>query len=65
MKSYISSFSFQSVIKTGRVLIAHEAPITMGFGAELASSIQVRRKSKRQKERERGRSESIRKGQRE
>ncbi|KAK3696941.1 hypothetical protein RRG08_023134 [Elysia crispata] len=30
----------QSVIKTGRVLIAHEAPITMGFGAELASSIQ-------------------------
>ncbi|BFZ24724.1 hypothetical protein BsWGS_27763 [Bradybaena similaris] len=30
----------QSVKKTGRVLISHEAPITMGFGAELAASIQ-------------------------
>ncbi|KAK0045532.1 2-oxoisovalerate dehydrogenase subunit beta mitochondrial [Biomphalaria pfeifferi] len=30
----------KSVLKTGRVLISHEAPITMGFGSELAASIQ-------------------------
>ncbi|CAB4058869.1 BCKDHB [Lepeophtheirus salmonis] len=30
---------FESVVKTGRCLIAHEAPITGGFGAELAASI--------------------------
>lgn len=29
-----------SVYKTGRCVIAHEAPITMGFGAELAALIQ-------------------------
>lgn len=29
-----------SVIKTGRCVIAHEAPRTMGFGAELAARIQ-------------------------
>ncbi|CAG2105748.1 unnamed protein product [Medioppia subpectinata] len=29
-----------SVKKTGRVLIAHEAPITGGFGAEIAATIQ-------------------------
>lgn len=32
---------FQSVKKTGRVIIAHEAPLTGGFGAELAATIQV------------------------
>jgi len=31
---------FESVRKTGRCIIAHEAPKTSGFGAELASSIQ-------------------------
>lgn len=31
---------FNSVCKTGRVLVSHEAPITCGFGAELAASIQ-------------------------
>lgn len=31
---------FDSVRKTGRVLIAHEAPKTSGFGAELSASIQ-------------------------
>lgn len=29
----------RSVVKTGRCLIAHEAPYTMGFGAELAAMI--------------------------
>lgn len=31
---------FESVKKTGRVLITHEAPKTSGFGAELSASIQ-------------------------
>jgi len=37
----ISCACFQSVTKTGRLLIAHEAPLTGGFAAEIASSIQV------------------------
>ena len=32
---------YESVKKTGKCIIAHEAPLTNGFGAELASSIQV------------------------
>lgn len=31
---------FESVRKTGRVVIAHEAPKTSGFGAEISASIQ-------------------------
>ena len=38
-------FSLQSVCKTGRLLIAHEAPLTGGFAGELAASVQVRRVS--------------------
>ncbi|KAK0175120.1 hypothetical protein PV327_008899 [Microctonus hyperodae] len=32
----------KSVIKTGRVVIAHEAPLTGGFGSEIAATIQER-----------------------
>ena len=32
---------FESVRKTGRCVVAHEAPLTNGFGSELAASIQV------------------------
>lgn len=31
----------QSVKRTGRALIAHEAPLTAGFGAEVAATVQV------------------------
>jgi len=31
----------QSARKTGRVIIAHEAPMTNGFGAEIAATVQV------------------------
>ena len=37
---------FKSVNKTGRLMIAHEAPKTSGFGAEIASTIQVRPSTK-------------------
>jgi 2-oxoisovalerate dehydrogenase E1 component beta subunit len=35
------SFHFQSVIKTGRLLISHEAPLTGGFASEISSTVQV------------------------
>lgn len=31
---------FESVKKTGRLIISHEAPITNGFGAEIAAAVQ-------------------------
>lgn len=31
---------FNSVKKTGRLIVAHEAPITSGFGAEIAAAVQ-------------------------
>lgn len=34
-------YYFQSAKKTKRVIIAHEAPKTSGFGAEIAASLQV------------------------
>lgn len=34
-------FAFQSVVKTGRLLISHEAPVTGGFAAEISSTVQV------------------------
>jgi hypothetical protein len=33
--------ALQSVKRTGRVLIAHEAPLTGGFASEIAAVIQV------------------------
>ena len=38
----ITYLSIQSVCKTGRIVIAHEAPITQGFAAEISATIQVR-----------------------
>lgn len=35
------SLFFQSVVKTGRLLISHEAPVTGGFAAEISSAVQV------------------------
>ena len=37
----------QSVCKTGRVVIAHEAPLTAGFAGEISSTIQVSMSIKR------------------
>ena len=31
----------QSVCRTGRLIVAHEAPLTAGFASEVASTIQV------------------------
>uniref|UniRef100_A0A8C7XET6 3-methyl-2-oxobutanoate dehydrogenase (2-methylpropanoyl-transferring) n=1 Tax=Oryzias sinensis TaxID=183150 RepID=A0A8C7XET6_9TELE len=34
------SVFFQSVVKTGRLLVSHEAPVTGGFAAEISSTVQ-------------------------
>lgn len=39
---FLNLFVFQSVVKTGRLLISHEAPITGGFAAEISATVQVR-----------------------
>lgn len=39
--TYLNLFAFQSVVKTGRLLISHEAPVTGGFAAEISSTVQV------------------------
>jgi 2-oxoisovalerate dehydrogenase E1 component beta subunit len=31
-----------SVMKTGRCVVAHEAPLTSGFGAEISATVQER-----------------------
>ncbi|KGG51613.1 mitochondrial subunit beta of 2-oxoisovalerate dehydrogenase [Mitosporidium daphniae] len=36
----ISPWDFETVEKTGRLVISHEAPVTSGFGAEIAATIQ-------------------------
>ena len=36
---------FNSVRKTGKCIVTHEAPLTSGFGAELAAAIQVNLRS--------------------
>ena len=35
------TFPLQSVCRTGRLVVAHEAPLTAGFASEVASTIQV------------------------
>ena len=40
--SFIFATILESVKKTGRLVVVHEAPRTCGFGAELIASIQER-----------------------
>lgn len=40
---FIFVLPFQSVVKTGRLLISHEAPLTGGFASEISSTVQVHR----------------------
>ena len=41
----------QSVKKTGRLVVTHEAPLTNGFGAEIASTVQVSHQRRRRRRR--------------
>ena len=42
---FCHAWILQSVCKTGRMVIAHEAPLTAGFAGEISSTIQVSEKS--------------------
>uniref|UniRef100_A0A915PZS8 2-oxoisovalerate dehydrogenase subunit beta, mitochondrial n=1 Tax=Setaria digitata TaxID=48799 RepID=A0A915PZS8_9BILA len=39
---FVANCKLQSVSKTGRLIVTHEAPITSGFAAEISSKIQER-----------------------
>lgn len=38
---HVCVVSLQSVVKTGRLLISHEAPVTGGFASEICTTVQV------------------------
>ncbi|KPP78383.1 2-oxoisovalerate dehydrogenase subunit beta, mitochondrial-like [Scleropages formosus] len=40
LRSFVHVGVLQSVVKTGRLLVSHEAPVTGGFAAEISSTVQ-------------------------